>query len=197
MPLHPPSLVAGMNTLVICADGGAALARRWGITPEIIVGDEDSLDAVTKEYWQRQKVPFLKVSSVKDETDMDLAVEYALAQGAMHITLVGGWGSRIDHSLGNIELLYRLALKGIENALLTKEHRLHAFSREFKAKVDLGHYVSLVPLTPQVTGVATTGLLYALEGGTLEKGSTFTISNETVATDIIVRTESGVLLVIM
>lgn len=185
------------DLLVICADGGAALARLWSLVPSVILGDQDSLDLETKAYWQEKKVPFLKVSSVKDETDTDLAVEYALDQGADQITLVGGWGSRIDHSLGNVELLYRLALRGIENSLLTKEQRLSAFCHEFRGRVALGGFVSLIPLSPQVQGVTSTGLLYPLRGETLQKGSTLAISNEAVAKDIIVRIETGVLLVVL
>jgi len=52
-------------------------------------------------------VPFHTVPARKDQTDLELAVELALEKGARSITLVGGWGSRIDHALGNVELLYR------------------------------------------------------------------------------------------
>lgn len=198
VPARPPCLEEdGVSPLVICADGGARLARQWGLVPAVILGDQDSLDAETKAYWQEQKIPFLRVPSVKDETDMDLAVEYALEKGANSITLLGGWGSRIDHSLGNVELLYRLAQKGVENMLLTKQHRLSAFCQEFRAEVSLGGFVSLVPLTSQVTGVRSNGLLYPLQGETLQKGSTLTISNVAVARDIVVEIKAGVLLVIL
>ncbi|HBN95603.1 MAG TPA: thiamine diphosphokinase [Firmicutes bacterium] len=196
VPCTPWQLVND-DVVVICADGGARLARAWGITPQIILGDQDSLDEATEEYWQSKTIPFQRVSAVKDQTDMDLAVDYALGQGATSITLVGGWGSRIDHALGNVELLYRLALGGVQNWLLTKEHRLSAFCKEFRAKVNLGSVVSLIPLSPEVLRVSTTGLLYPLHGVTLHKGSTLTISNVDADADISVRIADGVLLAIL
>ena len=118
-------------------------------------------------------------------------------QGADSLTLVGGWGSRIDHSLGNVELLYRLALLGIPNQLLTRDHRLSAVCRGYKTQVRQGSIVSLLPLSPEVSGLTTSGLLYALEKVTIRKGSTLTISNVATATDISVEMANGVLLIIM
>ncbi|MCK9525784.1 MAG: thiamine diphosphokinase [Limnochordia bacterium] len=196
VPLDPPIFAQGHHPLVICADGGAALARKWGLIPAIIIGDLDSLDQETKEYWQGENIPFHRVSAAKDESDMDLAVSYALQRGARRITLVGGWGSRIDHSLGNVELLYRLAQEKIENRLLTKEHQLSAFTGEFRAKVVKGSYVSLIPLSEEVRGVTTRGLLYPLEQATLRKGSTLTISNVACEAEIFLQSDDGVLFVV-
>ena len=76
----------------------------------------------------------------------------------------GGGGSRIDHALGNVERLYRLALEGVENELLTSGHRLTAFSGQVKAMVSPGSLGSLIPLSPCVRGVCTRGLGYRLSG---------------------------------
>lgn len=196
VPCAPP-LVGGPAPLVICADGGAALARRWGVRPAAILGDQDSLDPKTKEYWQGQGVPFRRFSTNKDETDLDLAVEYALQMGATKITLVGAWGSRLDHSLGNLELLYRLAVRGVPNRLVTKDHCLSAFCGEFQAEVSKGSIVSLLPLSPVVEKVTSTGLLYPLQETTISKGSTLTISNEAVQANISLQSMEGVLLVVV
>ena len=196
VPFTAPTL-KNDNTLIICADGGAKLARTWRLTPKIILGDQDSLDAPTKEYHRAQGVVFRRVPTEKDETDLDLAVEYALQQGATSLTLVGAWGSRIDHALGNVELLYRLALMGLPNQILTRSHRLSAFCTRFRATAQKDSIVSLLPLSPEVTNVRTRGLLYPLNGVTLKKGSTLTISNVATATEIIVEMANGVLLIVM
>ena len=185
------------NLFVVCADGGAALARLWGWQPSVIVGDQDSLDPETQAYWQRQNIPVQQFPTAKDQTDLDLAVEHALKAGATSLTLVGAWGNRIDHSLGNVELLYRLALKGIPNELLTKEHRLSAFCGEFRGRVRVGCFVSLLALSPVVQKVTTSGLLYPLQRATLKKGSTRTISNVATVTDFSVEIGEGVLLVVI
>ena len=194
LPAGPPAFSSA--TLIICADGGAALARRWGLKPHLVVGDLDSLSLEDQKFWREEGVPFHTVPARKDQTDLELAVELALEKGARSITLVGGWGSRIDHALGNVELLYRLALEGVENELLTSGHRLTAFSGQVKAKVSPGSFVSLIPLTPCVRGVRTRGLGYPLSGQDLHKGSTLGISNYALEGEIGVSLEEGVLLLI-
>lgn len=194
VPKNP--LPVGKDTLLICADGGARLARLWGLQPAIIIGDQDSLDAETKDFWERRDVPFLKAPVHKDETDVELAVNYALELQVSSITLVGAWGSRLDHSLGNLELLYRLAQEGIANELITEHHRMSAISTNFQGTVRKGSYVSLLPLSSVVRGVRTNGLLYPLQGEDITKGTTFTISNVALGAEITVQVDGGVLLVV-
>lgn len=190
-----PSLL-DQDALVICADGGASLARVWNLRPQVIIGDLDSLSLEDRAYWEKQGVPFKVVPSRKDKTDSELAVELALSQGAGAVVLIGAWGTRIDHSLGNVELLYRLALEGIPNELVTGSHLLTAFTSRVRRTVREGSTVSLVPLSPTVQGVETWGLGYPLQGQDLVKGSTFSISNYAVGVEISVKVESGVLLLV-
>ncbi len=193
VPQNPPVI---RSSAVICADGGAALARSWGLIPSMILGDWDSLDGTTKKYWQGRGVPMQRFPIAKDQTDLELAVEYALQHGAREIHLTGAWGSRIDHSLGNLELLYRLATMKIPNLLYTRNQRLSAFDETFSAQVRVGSTVSLIPLSPVVEGVATEGLLYPLVDATLKRGSTFTVSNQAIEENISLRLGVGILLVI-
>lgn len=196
VPRKPPASVLE-DALIICADGGGSLARKWQLRPDLIIGDLDSLPAEDQEFWAAQGVPFQTVPPRKDQTDLELAVEYALGRGAISISLVGAWGSRIDHALGNVEILYRLALQGVENHLITKGHVLSAFCASSKSQVRKGSIVSLVPLTPVVRGVKTRGLGYPLSGQDLYKGSTFTISNQAVSSEIEVSIAEGVLLLVL
>lgn len=184
------------EVLIICADDGASLARLWGLTPTIILGDWDSLDPATINYWEQQKIPLVKFPEDKDQTDLELAVDYALAEGATEVHIVGGWGTRVDHSLGNVQLLYRLALQGIPNFLYTSTQKLSACTGTFQAQVLKGSTVSLLPISSSVHGVETEGLLYPLHDAVLKKGSTWTISNVAIAENICVRFKAGSLLII-
>ena len=65
---------------IICADGGLEKASNYGIVPDIIIGDFDSVDAnVLKQYENRVLIE--KFPSEKDFTDMELAVEFAVSKG--------------------------------------------------------------------------------------------------------------------
>lgn len=195
VPERPPLL--GGNPLIVAADGGANLAYKWGLIPHIIIGDGDSISAETKEYWIGKQVAFLKYPTKKDHTDMELAINYAINQGSTSITLIGAWGSRVDHSLGNLELLYSLAQIGIKNRLLTKNQILSAFEGNFAIETTDRSIVSLVPLSSEVEGVTTQGLAYPLNNSNLIKGTTLSISNEAVERHIQIKTKKGVLLVIL
>lgn len=197
VPLRVPMVFNGEQGLVICADGGAAQAKHWGLIPHAIVGDQDSLDAETKEFWSSQGVPFYLFPVAKDQTDLEIAIEFALEEGATSFVLVGAWGSRIDHSLGNLELMYRLALKDLPHILFTKNHALVAACNSFKADVRKGSIVSLLPLSPKVERLSTKGLLYPLDAVNIEKGSSLTISNIAVEEHISLDFGPGVLLVIL
>lgn len=196
VPRHPPALNLA-ETFIICADGGAVLARKWGVAPDLILGDLDSLDGEILTYWQEKGVPVQRVPAEKDETDLELAVDFALEQGVEKIILVGAWGSRVDHALGNLELLYRLAQGGTANELLTRDHRLIAFTSSLEARVRPGSYVSLVPLTPVVRRVWTQGLAYPLTGQDVTKGKTLSISNQAQGEEIKVELSGGVLLAVL
>ena len=58
---------------VICADGGTGHALALGLTPNLVIGDIDSLD---KEQWQKLEdagVPIELFPRDKNETDLELA----------------------------------------------------------------------------------------------------------------------------
>ncbi|MNC80501.1 Thiamine pyrophosphokinase [compost metagenome] len=62
---------------------------------------------------------------------------------------------------------------------------------------DLGYtYVSLLPLTPEVTGITLEGFQYPLTGATLKLGQSLGVSNILTADHGTVSIESGLLLII-
>jgi len=191
---HPPIT---RETVVICADGGGKHAQKWGLTPAILLGDMDSISPQVYEYWKEKGVRFLEYPVHKDKTDVELGVDYAVELGVSSFSLVGVWGDRIDHSLGNLELLYSLAERGMSNVMYTASAALAAFQGGFSTEIDVDTTVSLIPLTQKVEGVTTSGLQYPLHQATLEKGSTLGISNKSIETGIDIQCSGGILLIIM
>ena len=76
------------------------------LTPDWIIGDFDSASSEALDYFGGQPdISWIRLNPVKDDTDTESAIRKAIALGAEKITLLGATGTRIDHLLGNIELL--------------------------------------------------------------------------------------------
>ena len=194
---------------LVAADGGAAVALDLGLFPDLVVGDLDSLDQATLERVEAI-CPVRRFPARKDRTDTHLAIEAALQlfpnEAAREIVICGALGDRFDHSLGLVLLLAGLATAGPtattasapsrvrlvgarqEGFVLGPGHRLELAGRP-------GDTVSLLPLSPEVTGVATTGLAYPLASATLRWGETLGVSNEMTGTEASVVAGAGILLV--
>ena len=198
LPDDPP--IIDEQTLIIAADGGLKWAEKWGLVPHVVIGDFDSINI------RDEKLLLLKSNKntivkrfprEKSKTDLELAVDYAVDSGIKTIILAGAWGGRIDHSLGNIDLLYKLGLEGIEACILTTQAKLFLVNHKLELEIPLNTIVSLIPLTETVTGVSTTGLYYPLEDAIIKKGSTWTISNKTIEPLISITCKRGVLIAVV
>jgi thiamine pyrophosphokinase len=200
-PLEPtPRLSARLaqlaHPLVVAADGGARTALAFGLKPELVIGDLDSIDAATLAHLRHENVPIETYPRDKDATDGQLAVERALALEPSELILLGFLGGpRLDQALANILLLVRLALPVTlvdeqNECVLLRGGAHHAWRPE---RIEI---VSLIPLDHLVEGVRTTGLRWPLDGQRLWLGDTRSISNEAVNDDqASVSIERGLLLV--
>lgn len=185
--------------ILIGADSGALFLLQNGMRMDCAVGDFDSVTAHELQRIQNHCGEFLTFDPVlKNWTDMELAVDWAIENGADKIILYGAVGTRFDHSLANVHLLSRAADRHIpciiedeynRISLVTPHKPLHIQKSRFS-------YVSLVPQTERVTGVTLQGMMYPLQDAELEVGSTLGISNKLVEQTGIVSIHRGRLLVI-
>ena len=97
--------------MIIAADGGYRSLLSLGVKPDLVVGDFDSLGYVP------QDVETVQVPVRKDDTDMLLAAQEGLKRGYDRFMLVGGMGGRLDHTLGNFQVLAWLAERGARGAM--------------------------------------------------------------------------------
>lgn len=185
--------------LLISADAGMEFCRRAGILPDLLLGDFDSAKTDTQRYFgQRCPERIRRFAAEKDETDTELAILEAISAGADQITILGGTGTRLDHVLGNIHLL-KLALdRGVFCSLVDSHNRIRMIKEKLviHRETQFGKYVSLLPFTPEVTGVTLTGFVYGLENYTLRSGRAIGVSNEIRDACAEIRFDSGILLVI-
>ena len=86
---------------VICCDSAAEEFCAWGGVPTAIVGDMDSLTESLRERFAERLI----VRPDQNTNDLWKAVTYAIEQGFRRITVLGAFGKREDHTLGNMMLL--------------------------------------------------------------------------------------------
>ena len=184
------------NDLVVCVDGGAKIAMALGFKPQVVIGDLDSMEMPLREQLLEEGCRFVEHPPRKDETDSELAVRYALAQGATELIMLGALGGRVDHTLANVMLLALPELEGVKARLLEGDQEVLLIRDEVLIEGRSGDTVSLLPLSGDVTGIYTEGLEYPLHNGTLKFGAARGVSNVLTAPQARVRVGGGLLLAV-
>ena len=174
--------------LVIAADGGAAHAAALGITPDIVLGDFDSLGYVP------QGANVFPVE--KDDTDAMLAARRGLELGFREFYLYGCLdGPRLDHTVAAFQTLQFLADRGAAGYLVGLHYTATVIREEtvlFPASAR--GILSLFCLGPDARGVSIRGLHYPLEDGTLTAGFPLGVSNHFTGGDAAITVREGSLL---
>lgn len=181
---------------VICVDGGAKHVRSFGLVPDVLIGDLDSISEEDLEYFKSLNVKIMKYQSEKDMTDTEIAVDFAIESGYTEIVIIGGIGTRIDHSLANIFLLKRMLDRGIKGLIVNEQNEIRLIKDRISVMREEGSKITLLPLTNLVEGITTKGLYYELNNEAIEMGSSRGVSNEFSADAAEVTIESGILIVI-
>jgi len=161
---------------VIAADAGMEHAKLLGITPELWVGDFDSVtDEIAAEF---ADVEQLRYPQDKDNTDGELAVAEAVARGATKLVLAGAFGGRADHVFLHNALAIRRAKEGMPVVVTSGNQEAHPLlpgSRDFD--FDDGTLFSILGFS-HLSGVSVMGARWPLDGVEVPFGSSLTLSNE-------------------
>lgn len=162
---------------LIAADHGMDACKKLNLIPNLIMGDFDS--ASNLDYFKKIKsIKWEQFPSHKNETDTQLALEKALTLQSKEITILGAFGTRMDHTLANIYLLDQA--KDIKCILVDGHNRVRMIQKEetFLKSEKFGKYISFLPFAGDVTHLYLQGFAYELEDFYLEAGCIRGISNE-------------------
>ena len=189
---------AAAAALRIAADGGARHFLAAGLRPHFLVGDLDSLPTGDVEALQKSRVAVLRHPARKDATDLELALDVALAQGADDVVVLAALGARWDQTLANMLLLAlerfgRVPMRVVEGAQTLRVLRP---GRPHQLAGASGDTLSLIPISGPAAGITTSGLDYPMQLGTLPFGATLGVSNVLTSATASVTLESGLLLAI-
>ena len=159
------------ESLIIAADGGYDYCVANNINVDIIVGDFDSIKNNTNDH------KCLKFSREKDETDTLLAIDYGIKQGYKTFVIYGGLGNRIDHTLGNIQLLKYMLIKNCKGYLISDEQVVCAIDKEIYFNNTYKGYISILSID-DVSNITIKGLKYEITNYDIVNSYPLGISNE-------------------
>ena len=186
--------------LLIGVDSGASHILRAGLLPDIVFGDLDSIDPEDLRAIESRNVRIQRFPAEKDFTDTAAAIRHAVGVGCSEIVLLAAVGRRIDHMTANILSLRVLTEAGVRVVIADDRNEMTAVTDHYRrARADRpfpSAFVSLLPLTDEVTGITTRGLKYPLVNGTLSmRDPSHGISNEVVDDRFEIDIAGGVLMV--
>lgn len=182
--------------LLIAVDGGLKHMLAAGLRPDLLVGD---LDSVTRaELEQAGQVERLTFPSDKSLTDLELALQAALARGVTEVVVAAALGARQDHTLANLLLAARWQEQGQMRLCLTGAATIAwpvSAGDELTLPCPPGTTFSVIAATADCR-ISIRGARYELDGAELPFGTGLGISN-VVNADCWVSGISGTVLVMV
>ena len=180
--------------ILIAVDRGLEFLYQHEIKPTHIVGDFDSIaPEVIAYYKEKTQIPIREFNPIKDASDTEIALRFAMELGAKEIWILGGTGTRLDHVMANIQSLKIAYDAGVKMYLLDVHNRISLLDKKniLIREHAYGTYFSLFSLGGSVTGLTIRGAKYPLEDHTLEPYDSLSVSNQYAADEVIIEYESG------
>lgn len=182
---------------VICADKGIEVLYKNGLTPDMLVGDFDSIDPEILNYYKNKGSNIIVYPPEKNYTDSEIAFEKAIEEHRPDsICLLGCTGTRMDHVIGNIGLLNKALDKGIKAYMRDDNNYIFLIDKSTKLKNIFGKYISFQGFREDVVNFKIEGAKYDLTSHNLLFGDPLTVSNEFLNEYIKVSFSKGKVMVI-
>ncbi|MGG7618807.1 thiamine diphosphokinase [Robertmurraya sp. GLU-23] len=184
----------------IGVDRGVLTLIKEGIFVEKAFGDFDSVEEEELAFIKKHVGELLTFPPEKDETDMEIAISWAMKQAPKKIRIFGATGGRLDHFFANIQLLFKpLALHrtvpieiiDCQNIISLIQAGTHTIERN-----DEYAYISFIPFHGEVEGLTLVGFKYPLTLRHIPIHSTLCISNELISDIGTISFSEGILMVI-
>ncbi len=202
---------------IITADRGLQILDELKIMPDYVLGDFDSVnrevlnqytnESNTYDNYENKKenkkaTKIIRLNPIKDFTDTHEALKLAIENGSKNIYILGALGKRFDHALANVHVLKEALDKNIECKIIDSKNEISLITTGItmieKDEIDRGQYkyISLIPLTTEVTGITLKGFKYPLENSNLEIGHSIGVSNELIGKIGTIEIEKGIMVLI-
>jgi thiamine pyrophosphokinase len=184
------------DDVLVAADGGMRHLEALGLSPQLIIGDMDSISSSTLSTLEEADAEILRFPPAKDETDLELALNILKARGFDEVLIIGALGGRIDQTIANIWLLANHSHPGFSIRFDDGCERMDLILDQLTLNGAKGDQLSLIPFCSEVVGVTTKGLEYTLDDETLFPEKTRGLSNVMIGDRATIFIRSGKLLCI-
>ena len=182
---------------VIACDLGLDHADRYGIKPDIVLGDFDSLSHEKLKSLSENDYKIMRYPKEKDDTDTSLAMKHALELGYKDIRMVSVFGKRMDHAFSNIQTAHYGAEHGAVVRMYAEKTEAVVFSdKTLRIPQKKGYGLSVFSLTDKCRGVGITGTKYELKDADITNSFPIGQSNEFKDKEAVISVTEGVLMVL-
>ncbi len=177
--------------VVVAADSGFDAAVAFGVEPDLVVGDMDSLREKRRfELIARERKMIFPRD--KEETDTEIGLRLLQERGCTEVVIAGGGGGRIDHLLAIAMLFER---DSPPRRWVTDKEDILLVDGEMEFHGIEGCTISFFPLGGEAAELGSEGLKWPLDGLVLRRGYGG-ISNKAVQNTVRVRAGRGKLLMV-
>ncbi len=174
---------------ILCADGGANKARSFGILPDTIIGDLDSITKQTRLAFSN--IPTIHLAD-QNSTDLEKALNFLMKNKFQSATIIGATGERADHALVNYSILLKYYGK-LHLEFFDDYCTIQILKKKISFSAVIGQPISILPMG-KCSGIVTNGLKYPLRNESLELGVREGSSNEAIKTSVSISVRTGALL---
>lgn len=179
--------------MILCADTAYLAAKAEGLTPDIVIGDFDHGEAKALQ----NEANTVRVPCEKDDTDTMLCIKYAIEKGADSLTIVGGIGGRLDHTVANLQALAYVESHGIRAVLTNGKNEAFLMRGNIKIPKKDGFYLSVFAYDGVCEGISIHGTKYEVENAVLDTNFPLGVSNEITSDFAEIEVKNGRLLIIL
>lgn len=177
--------------LIVAADGGANIARAYGIRPDVIIGDLDSATRETLRFFSRSAIVR---AGDQYSTDLEKALMYCAKRKVQRATIIAATGNRLDFTLGNLAVVWRYA-KRLSVVFEGDGWKAIPLDGNRRIKARVGTTVSLIPFG-KCSGITLRGLQYQLTDAAMKVGE-IGVSNVVRKSPFVVEVKKGHMLLLI
>lgn len=157
---------------VIYCDSGLRHKDKLCKEADLIVGDFDSYEN------PHSKTETIVLPCEKDDTDTYFAVKEGIRRGFDSFLIIGAVGGRLDHTLGNVSILFYLDSLGKHGEIIDDYSEMEIVSNKIVYVDDSYSYFSLLSLSGTARGIYEKNAKFSLENAVITPDYQYGISNE-------------------